>query len=67
MSDFWGAVGVALIVFAFTAPLALCTAQQGREPTQNDHILACIQGKGEWRKEGWGPYTCHWPKAEVAK
>jgi len=63
-TDFQALAGVALIVFAICAPLAYCTAQRGGPTTAKDLHLACINARGEWKAEGWGPYTCVYPKTQ---
>jgi len=63
MSDFGLLAGVALIVFAVVAPLSYCTVQRDGPTSVNDLHLACINAKGEWKADGWGPYVCHFPKA----
>jgi hypothetical protein len=49
-------LGYALVAAAIVAPIAYCEVQR------KDPFQTCIEMKGEWKAEGWGPYTCHFPK-----
>lgn len=64
--SFIKSAGFALIIFALVAPMAYCTAvtEDGRV-RPNDLLLACINAKGEWKKESWSaPYVCVFQKSQ---
>jgi hypothetical protein len=61
--DFFKLAGAALIVLAFTVPMAYCAIQQDAASTSIRR--ACIEARGEWSNQ-WGGY-CTLSKAQEQK
>lgn len=64
-ADFQFLAGVALMIFAITAPLAYCTTKGGRLSGINAVMLECTRQKGEWNPGSWTEAAhCTFPKPQ---
>ena len=70
LSNFWSGLGLALMIFAFTGPLAYC--EMNKQPVTNsfDLVKACIEQHGQWGPadpDAWfSPQGCKFPEKQAA-